>query len=720
MRAFSPPSLLLFLLPTTFAFTPSRKVGTLISFLREPTGAASLLDGRTLISDASLNGLYIAAAEPQQPPTLLAGSPLREPGPAPAASAPPQPCAQAALSAPRALAAGAPGAPPGALLLADTGNHVLRALELRGGSDGGCWLRTLAGTPGEPGSVDGPRGAASLHSPWALAVDAREREAWVVDAGSGSLRVLDASHALRTAARGLEAPVAVALTAAAPLHVFVAARGGGGALLRLRRAGGGAAVQLAAAFGEPSALCFTPDGELLLVSLRRAPQAAAAVLQLPSAEAAAAEAPLALGVWAAGAGGGEDEAREGPQLVLAWPHPRSLPHAPVTPAPQRAHTRRAVGGAPVDAPAASSNGALGGLLGLAVRGSEVLLLDEGGRLWSVWARQRAPPDWLALRHARDGVGGARTLTTCAAGKFKVGNGCFACSPGYYCSGGSNPKISCNIGGFQSQWGSTACDSCPPGRFEPSRGSSACNVCPVGKASSAIGASDIATCASCPQGKYSKAADSACTTCEAGFFCPGNAHHVPCPCAAACASTGLSGHGSVAALCAPPALNGDLNSWVVHHTTRGGTPFYSGSPSGKLYLTSRKADGALITKQASRAFGPVFNSYLSFQASFSFSMTEISSCGGDFMGFYLAKPDFWASGGVPNSGPFLSFSDQGTIYLSLGRSSDPDTWIHKKTKCAYAGTATVYYDACTQKLRYFIDFVRFARARARARTKALRT
>jgi hypothetical protein len=56
-----------------------------------------------------------------------------------------------------------------ALLLAEPGNHVLRALELRSGSDGGCWLRTVAGTPGVPGSADGPPGAASLHAPWALA-----------------------------------------------------------------------------------------------------------------------------------------------------------------------------------------------------------------------------------------------------------------------------------------------------------------------------------------------------------------------------------------------------------------------------------------------------------------------------------------------------------------------------------------------------------------------
>ena len=84
---------------------------------------------------------------------------------------------EATFSAPRGLAAAGDGA---VIYVADTGNHTVRVIE-----DGK--VRTLAGSPGQAGAVDGAGAAARLNGPAAIALD-RLGNLLVAETGGSTIR----------------------------------------------------------------------------------------------------------------------------------------------------------------------------------------------------------------------------------------------------------------------------------------------------------------------------------------------------------------------------------------------------------------------------------------------------------------------------------------------------------------------------------------------------
>lgn len=288
-----------------------RDAGTAAA-LRQPGGLAVDPAGRVWVADTGNH--RILKVEPDGGAVAVIGCGVAglldgEPG-------------RAAFSAPRGLVVHA-----GRVLVADTGNHALRALEpdtgiaatvcgtgtrsidrFGGGfgerqglcspagllTTGGCvyvaqtgahqlwqfdsdtqsasaWLGT-----GIASRCDGDE-TATLAQPTGLGSDGRTM--WIADAGNGAVRAVDLAHGrTSTIATGLQRPVAVAV---AGEHLFVA-DSWRGALLRLPLAGGEPIVVAEAAQGlrEPTALAVRGD-ELWIADagagcLWRLPWAAAA------------------------------------------------------------------------------------------------------------------------------------------------------------------------------------------------------------------------------------------------------------------------------------------------------------------------------------------------------------------------------------------------------------------------------------------------------------
>lgn len=76
----------------------------------------------------------------------------------------------------------------GSMLVADTGNHVIRRVYTKAGRRG-RWVETLTGTHGQPGCVDGPGTIARLNRPTSVVVDA-VGTILVCDSGSNAIRAL--------------------------------------------------------------------------------------------------------------------------------------------------------------------------------------------------------------------------------------------------------------------------------------------------------------------------------------------------------------------------------------------------------------------------------------------------------------------------------------------------------------------------------------------------
>ena len=77
-----------------------------------------------------------------------------------------------------------PEDPPDELYIADTGNHVIREVNLFSGT-----IRTFAGT-GEPGFDDGPPRSATFNRPAAVFVS-EDHTVWVADTGNHAIRRID-------------------------------------------------------------------------------------------------------------------------------------------------------------------------------------------------------------------------------------------------------------------------------------------------------------------------------------------------------------------------------------------------------------------------------------------------------------------------------------------------------------------------------------------------
>src|SRR5690606_12505923 len=71
------------------------------------------------------------------------------------------------------------------LYVADSESHVVRAVDLVDGT-----IELVAGTPLEPGDVDGPGASAKFDFPSSLAIDHATNELFVADANNHKIRVI--------------------------------------------------------------------------------------------------------------------------------------------------------------------------------------------------------------------------------------------------------------------------------------------------------------------------------------------------------------------------------------------------------------------------------------------------------------------------------------------------------------------------------------------------
>ncbi|HEY1170146.1 MAG TPA: NHL repeat-containing protein [Verrucomicrobiae bacterium] len=111
----------------------------------------------------------------------------------------------------------------GALLVADTGNHILRRVAMNGA------VTTYAGLAGTPGNTNGPLSQARFHSPLGLKRDAAGN-VWVADSGSHTIRKITSTGIVELAAGTPDVWGAVDGAAASakfngPVDVAVAADG---------------------------------------------------------------------------------------------------------------------------------------------------------------------------------------------------------------------------------------------------------------------------------------------------------------------------------------------------------------------------------------------------------------------------------------------------------------------------------------------------------------
>ena len=90
------------------------------------------------------------------------------------------------------------------LVMADSGNHLIRFVTLRG------VVTTLAGIAGIPGSDDGPGTTATFRFPSGLAVDSNG-DVYIADSKNNSIRKLDLSNVVTTLPGYFYEPAAVAV-----------------------------------------------------------------------------------------------------------------------------------------------------------------------------------------------------------------------------------------------------------------------------------------------------------------------------------------------------------------------------------------------------------------------------------------------------------------------------------------------------------------------------
>ena len=150
-------------------------VSTVAIGLNGPTGLAVLADGSLAVSDVT-GRVYRIGPGPDRGTTLLAGGgqvsfPSGSPG------------AMVQLRAPTGLAA----AGSGDLYVADALSHAI----LRVADDAQHSVVTLAGQAGQPGFADGEGAAARFRNPGGLSLDAPRNRLLVADTGNQRIRAID-------------------------------------------------------------------------------------------------------------------------------------------------------------------------------------------------------------------------------------------------------------------------------------------------------------------------------------------------------------------------------------------------------------------------------------------------------------------------------------------------------------------------------------------------
>lgn len=251
--------------------TPAGVVSTLLSAgpgprLSEPRGLALLADGSLLIADAQEQ--HLLQRSPAGAVSVLVGQ-TGKPGLADGSGT------AAILYTPMGLGAG----PSGTVLVADSGNHLIRLLQ---GTQLGLW----AGLPGHSAAVEGERNAVRFEDPFAVAVD-MAGHAYLADAADHAIRRVDPQGRSRVwagqpgsygfadgATARFRKPAGLAVAADGTVYV---ADSGNHAVRRIApdgqvstlagngergsRDGQGSAAQ----FNEPMGLALAPDGSLYVV-----------------------------------------------------------------------------------------------------------------------------------------------------------------------------------------------------------------------------------------------------------------------------------------------------------------------------------------------------------------------------------------------------------------------------------------------------------------------
>jgi sugar lactone lactonase YvrE len=251
--------------------SPDGRVSTMASGFSTPSGLALANDGKLYVADTGSH--TIRRVTPDGAVSTLAGdgTPGYADGPA----------AQARFNGPIGVAVAADGR----VLVADTYNDRIRVIETNG------IVRTLAGS-GRPGASDGVADGASFDTPTGLAIDARG-VVYVADTGNGVVRTVDMEGRTATPAwahgDGFYHPLGVAVGGDGEL--YVADEGGrlvaispDGTIRRLAGAGVGFhdGEGSSARFRRPSGVALLRPGFLVVADAGNAlVRLVAATSQLP-------------------------------------------------------------------------------------------------------------------------------------------------------------------------------------------------------------------------------------------------------------------------------------------------------------------------------------------------------------------------------------------------------------------------------------------------------
>ena len=239
--------------------SPDGRVSTLASGFSTPSGVALAADGTLYVADTGNHAIRRVTSDGVMSTLAGDGTPGFADGPA----------GQARFNGPIGVAV----APDGRILVADTYNDRIRAI------DAGGTVTTLAGSD-RPGAADGIADAASFDTPAGIAVDARG-VVYVADTGNSVVRTVDRSGLVTTprwaAGDGFLRPLGLTVGPQGELYVAdeggrIVAIGSDGGIRTLAGAGVGFrdGAGTIARFRRPSGVALRAPGHLAVADAANA------------------------------------------------------------------------------------------------------------------------------------------------------------------------------------------------------------------------------------------------------------------------------------------------------------------------------------------------------------------------------------------------------------------------------------------------------------------